>query len=96
MVIKFIAFSFLLLTSCMHAMEKNNNIQVSHLLIQAAYKAADQGDELRARELFAKNIRYKKFQNSPQYIDLVSAIIVKNQEQERTIVFELMENSGQF
>jgi len=94
-VIKFIAFSFLLCTRYIQAMEKNNNIEVSNLLIQAAYKAKDQGDELRVRELFSKSIRYKKFQQSSQYLDLVAAIIAKNQELERTIVFTLMEDSGQ-
>ena len=94
-VIKFIAFSFLLLTSCVQAMEENNHIEVSHLLIQAAYKAADQGDELRARELFAKSKRYEKFQQSREYLDLVAAVITKNQQQERILLFKLMEDSGQ-
>lgn len=90
-----IAFlSFLLLSGYSVQAMENNTMTLSRCLIQAAYQAKDQGDELRACELFAKNKRYKQFEQSAQYENLVTAVIARDYEQERAILFVLMEDSG--
>lgn len=87
--------SFLLVFGYSAQAMENNSTETSRLLIQSAYQAKDQGDEVRARELFAKNIRYKQFEQSELYENLVRSVIAKDHVQERMILFLLMEDSGQ-